>query len=108
MGMMGHSHKKHGGTYTTHNTRDCCRFDRNRKEKSNFCAAKKDERKGNPVNQNFVQLTKNIKKLEKVLKKSGQSYEKVELQSWSWQIKIFRKLTELEFMIEHASQSWQS
>ncbi len=29
----------------------------------------------------------------------SQSYEKVELQSWSWQINIFRKLAELEFMI---------
>ncbi len=29
----------------------------------------------------------------------AQSYEKVEPQSWSWQIKISRKLAELEFMI---------
>jgi hypothetical protein len=37
--------KKHGGAYTTHNTRDCRRFDKNRKEKSDFCAAKKVEEK---------------------------------------------------------------
>jgi hypothetical protein len=31
--------KKHGGMYTTHNTCDCCRFERDRKEKSNFSVA---------------------------------------------------------------------
>jgi hypothetical protein len=68
--------KKHGGAYTTHNTHDCCRFDKDGKEKSNFCAAKKGGQKGNPVNQNFLQLTKKIKKLEKVLKKSGKKGQK--------------------------------
>jgi hypothetical protein len=63
--------KKHGGTYTTHNTCDCCGFDKDGKEKSNFRAAKKGIKKTNPVNQNFVQLTKKIKKLKKALKKSG-------------------------------------
>ncbi len=62
---------RNGGAYTTHNRRDCCRFEKDGKEKSNFCAAKKGEKKGNPVNQNFAQLTKKIKKLKKVLKKSG-------------------------------------
>ncbi len=37
--------KKHGGEYNTHNTRDFCRFRKDGKEKSNFCAAKKAERK---------------------------------------------------------------
>ncbi len=63
--------KKHGGAYTTHNTCDCCRFEKDRKEKSNFRAAKKGGKKANPVNQNFAQLTKKIAKLEKALKKSG-------------------------------------
>jgi hypothetical protein len=36
--------KKHGGTYTTHNTCDCCRFEKDGKEKSNFCTTKKDQR----------------------------------------------------------------
>jgi hypothetical protein len=63
--------KKHGGTYTMHNTCDCRRFEKNREEKSDFHAAKKGGKKGNPVNHNFAQLTKKIKKLEKVLKKSG-------------------------------------
>ncbi len=56
--------KKHGGAYTMHTTRDCCRFRKVGKEKSNFCAAKKGGKKGNPINQNFAQLTKKIKKLE--------------------------------------------
>jgi hypothetical protein len=33
--------KKHGGAYTTHNTCDCRRFEKEGKEKSNFSAAKK-------------------------------------------------------------------
>jgi hypothetical protein len=57
--------KKHGGAYTTHNTCDCCRFEKDGKEKSNFHAAKKGGRKGNPVNHNFAQLTENIERLKK-------------------------------------------
>jgi hypothetical protein len=68
--------KKHGGAYTTHNTCDCCRFDKDGKEKSNFHATKKGGKKANPVNQNFPQLTKKIKKLEKALKKSGKKGQK--------------------------------
>ncbi len=70
--------KKHGGAYTTHNTRDCRRFEKDGKEKSNFRAAKKGGKKGNPVNHNFAQLTKKIKnKLEKALKKSGKKGKKL-------------------------------
>jgi hypothetical protein len=68
--------KKHGGAYTMHNTRDCRRFKKDGREKSNIGAAKKDGRKGNPINQNFTQLTKKIKKLEKALKKSGKKGQK--------------------------------
>ncbi len=67
---------KHGGAHTTHNTRDCCRFEKDEKETSNFRAAKNDGQKGNPVNQNFVQLSNKIKKLEKALKKSGKKGQK--------------------------------
>ncbi len=42
--------KKHGGAYTMHNTCDCCRFEKDRKEKSDFCATKKGGKKVNPVN----------------------------------------------------------
>jgi hypothetical protein len=67
---------KHGGAYTTYNTPDCHRFEKDRKEKSDFCAAKKGGKKGNPVNHNFVQLTKKIEKLEKALKKSDKNGKK--------------------------------
>jgi hypothetical protein len=68
--------KKHGGAYTTHNTRNCRRFEKDGKEKSDFGAAKKGRKKANPVNQNFSQLTKKIKKLEKALNKSGKKGQK--------------------------------
>ena len=68
--------KKHGGTHTTHNTRDCRRFEKDGTEKSNFCTAKKGGKKNYPVNQNFAQLTKKIDKLEKALKKSGKKGQK--------------------------------
>ncbi len=59
-----------------HNTRDCCRFEKDGKEKSNFGAAKKGGYKCNSVNQNFAQLSNKIKKLEKALKKSGKKGRK--------------------------------
>jgi hypothetical protein len=68
--------KKHGGTYTMHFTRDCRRFEKDGKEKSEFCAAKKGGKKGNPINHNFAQLTKKIEKLEKALKKSRKKGKK--------------------------------
>jgi hypothetical protein len=43
-------YKKHGGAHTTHNTSDCRRFEKDGKEKSSFCAAKKGRYKSNPVN----------------------------------------------------------
>ncbi len=61
--------------YTTHNTHDCCRFEKDGKEKPDFCAAKKGGKKANPVNQNFAQLSKKIKKLKKALKKSSKKVE---------------------------------
>jgi hypothetical protein len=57
--------KKHGGTHTKHNTRDCHRFEKDGKEKSNFRATKKGGYKSNPVNQNFAQLTNKIRSLKK-------------------------------------------
>jgi hypothetical protein len=68
--------KKHGGEYTMHNTRDCRRFDKDGNKKSDFCAAKKGGKKANPINQNFMQLTEKIKKLEKMLRKSGNKDQK--------------------------------
>jgi hypothetical protein len=68
--------KKHGGAHTMHNTGECCRFEKDGKEKSSFRAAKKGRYNRNPVNQNFAQLTNKIKKLEKALMKSGKKGKK--------------------------------
>jgi hypothetical protein len=68
--------KKHGGAHTMHNTHDCCMFEKDEKEKSNFLAARKSGEKSNPVNQNFAQLTKKMEKLEKALMKSGKKGQK--------------------------------
>jgi hypothetical protein len=68
--------KKHGGAFTTHNTRECRRFEKDGKEKSNFHTAKKGGKKNYSVNRNFAQLTEKIKKLKKALKKSGKKGKK--------------------------------
>ncbi len=68
--------KKHRGTFTTHNTHECHRFEKDGKEKSNFRIAKKGGKKNYPVNHNFAQLTEKIEKLEKALKKSGKKGKK--------------------------------
>jgi hypothetical protein len=68
--------KKYGGSYTMHNTRECHRYEKDGKEKSNFRTAKKGGKKNNPINQNFAQLTEKIKKPEKTLKKSGKKGKK--------------------------------
>ncbi len=68
--------KKHRGAYTMHNTHDCHRFEKDGKEKSDFRVAKKGGKKGNPVNHNFMQLTKKIEKLKKALKKYGKKGKK--------------------------------
>ncbi len=68
--------KKHGGTYTTHNTRECHRFEKDGKEKSNFRTVKKGGKKNYPVNHNFAQLTEKSEKLKKALKKSGKKGKK--------------------------------
>ncbi len=45
--------KKHGGTYTMHNTHDCCRFEKDGKEKSKFLATEKGVRKQIPLTRTF-------------------------------------------------------
>jgi hypothetical protein len=59
-----------------HNTCDCRRFEKDGKEKTDFRAAKKGSKKGNPVNKNFAPLTEKIEKLKKALKKSGKKGKK--------------------------------
>jgi hypothetical protein len=68
--------KKHGGAYSMHHACDCRRFEKDRKEKSNFLATKKGGKKANPVNQKFAQLTKKIEKLGKALKKLSKKAQK--------------------------------
>jgi hypothetical protein len=52
--------KKHGGAYTTHNTRDCRWFEKDGTKKSNFCATMKGRKKPNPTKQSFAQLSKKL------------------------------------------------
>jgi hypothetical protein len=61
--------KTHGGAYTTHNTCDCRRYEKDGTEKSDFRAVKKGGKKPNPTKQSFVQLSEKLDKIEKVLKK---------------------------------------
>ncbi len=63
--------KIHGGTHTTHATKDCCRYKKDRTVKANFCTAKKAGKKPNPAKQSFAQLSKKLDKLEKTLKKAS-------------------------------------
>jgi hypothetical protein len=68
--------KKHEGMYTMHNTRECHKFEKDGKKKSDFRAARKGGKKGNPVSHDFAQLTKKIEKLKKALKKSSKKGKK--------------------------------
>ncbi len=68
--------KKHGGAHTTHSTGECRKYEKDGTEKSSFCTAKKSGKRSYPSNQNFVQPTEKIKKLEKALKKSGKKGKK--------------------------------
>jgi hypothetical protein len=63
--------KKYGGAYTTHATKDCCRYEKDRTVKAVFCATKKAGKKTNPAKQSFAQLSKKFDKLEKTLKKAS-------------------------------------
>jgi hypothetical protein len=64
-------YKKHGGAHTTHATKDCCRYKKDRTVKANFHAAKKTGKKPNPAKQSFAQLSKKLDKLENTLKKAS-------------------------------------
>jgi hypothetical protein len=72
--------KKHKGVYTMHNTQDCCRFEKDREEKSDFHAAKKGSKNANCVNQIFAQLSKKLDKLRKGLKESSKKAQKAPTQ----------------------------
>jgi hypothetical protein len=55
--------------HTTHTTKDCCRHKKDRMMKANFHTAKKAGQKPNPAKQSFAQLSKNLDKLENILRK---------------------------------------
>jgi hypothetical protein len=57
------------GMHNTHNTKDCCRYEKDGTEKSDFRTAKKGREKPNPIKHSFVQLSKKMDRLEKAIKK---------------------------------------
>jgi hypothetical protein len=58
------------GAHTTHATKDCRRYKKDRTVKADFCAAKKVGKKPNPK-QPFAQLSKKLDKSEKTLEKAS-------------------------------------
>ncbi len=60
----------------TRDLRECCRFEKYQKEKSDSRTAKKGGKKNYPVKNNFAQLTEKIEKLKKALKKSSKKGKK--------------------------------
>ncbi len=68
--------KKYGGTHTTHATKDCHKYEKDRMAKADFCATKKAGKKPNPAKQLFAQLSKKLDKLEKTLKKASHMSKK--------------------------------
>jgi hypothetical protein len=67
--------QKHGGSYTMHNTKDCCRYEKNGMEKY-FRAAKKGIKKSNSTKQSFTQLSEKMEKLKKAIKKKDTKRKK--------------------------------
>jgi hypothetical protein len=61
--------KKHGGMHTMHNTKDCCKYEKDGSEKSGFHTAKNGGKKPNPAKQSFTLLSKILDKLKKAIKK---------------------------------------
>ena len=59
-----------------HNIKDCCRYEKKGKEKSDFRTAKKGTKKPSSMKQFFVQLSKKMEKLEKVIQKQDAKRKK--------------------------------
>ncbi len=68
--------KKHGGTHTTHATKDCRRYKNYGMVKADFLTTKKAGKKPNPAKQSFTQLSNKLDKLEKTLKKASHKSKK--------------------------------
>jgi hypothetical protein len=60
-----------------HNTKDCCRNEKNATEKSNFWATKKGAKKPSSMKQSFAQLSKKMGQLKKVIKKQDAKWKKL-------------------------------
>jgi hypothetical protein len=59
-----------------HAIKDCRRYKKDGTAKTNFRATKKAGKKPNPAKQSFAQLSKNLDKLEKTLKKVSHKSKK--------------------------------
>ncbi len=59
-----------------HFTKDCCKYEKDRTVKADFCTTKKAGKKPNPAKQSFTQLSKKLDKLEKTLKKASHKPKK--------------------------------
>ncbi len=68
--------KKHGGAYTTHNRKDYHKYEKGGSKKANFCATRKSGKKPNPIKKSFMQMSKKLEKLEKVIKKQSTKLKK--------------------------------
>ncbi len=68
--------KKFGGVHTTHATKDCHKYEKDRTVKADFCTAKNAGKKPNPAKQSFAQLREKSDKLEKNLKKVSHKSKK--------------------------------
>ncbi len=68
--------KKFGGMHTTHATKDCRKYEKDRMAKADFHAAEKAGKKPNPAKQSVTQLSKKLDKLEKTLKKASHKSKK--------------------------------
>ncbi len=68
--------KKFGGVHTTHATKDCRKYKKDRTAKADLRAAKKAGKKSNPAKQSFAQLSEKLDKLEKTLKKASHKSKK--------------------------------
>ncbi len=68
--------KKHGSAHITHNIRGFPKYQKDGKEKANFCTANKGVKKTNPIKENVTQLSKKLDKLKKTLKKFSKKSKK--------------------------------
>ncbi len=60
-----------------HNTRDCCKYEKDRTENAIFCAPKKGGKQPYPAKQSFAQLNEKLDKLETAIKKQSAKSKKI-------------------------------